>query len=412
MIVPVPIVFFLTLFTNARVSEAAGDPVCHDDCDTEREVNSPVLLQQFVRRFRPQVPVGNYSAESYVPLMSADFSYTFSLPKFLTVPDPSGTQTLAGFNPSLVLLPLEMASELVPGTRYVATVRHYEDLCSTFGFLRERVPFNGSTVVLLDEDLSAIGTTHIEETSGTNCMDVRLFVFGNRLLTSCVVYEQFDPWHFQWNLQELHLEMADGMSFTAHFGEVLASYQDQKNLGLIQHGNSLQVLWLLHTESADVYSQPLSLVSRMPHELHNNVNPVYLPEEGAYLCVSHSYSTSSESQFDRHHYAHRFVLVNDDLHHRVLRTSPPMCFRSAVKENACETVQFVMSVVRDGGDLIIAFGISDCEAATVRTPLAAVLAFLRDDSHANPVMLRSQVSEVDLSVYIPHVVQNATMVSP
>jgi hypothetical protein len=405
MLVPIPAVFFSTLFTS-WVCEAGVDPVCHGDCHMQKEAKSPVLLQQFVRRLRRQVPVGNYSEESYVPLLSAGFSSIVSLPKFLLVPDPSGEKTLAGFNPSLILLPPEMAFELIPGTRYAATVRHYEALCSTFGFLRERVPFNGSTVLLLDEDLNPVGATHLAATNRSNCQDVRLFVMGQQLLSSCVVYEESYPWHFRWSLQQLHLEMANDMSLTAHFGEVLASYQDQKNLGLVQHGDTLQVLWLLHEGAADVYTQPLSLASRELTHFHNNINPVYVPEEGAYLCVSHTYLEGMESQFQRHHYAHRFVLVNDDLHHRVLRTSPPVCFPSAVKENACETVQFVMSVVRDGGDLIIAYGINDCEAATVRVRLAAVLAFIRDGEDANTVGLQSQWSEVDLSMFRP-VVESA-----
>jgi len=398
----VVVILSTALFESGRVSVAAGDAVCRDGGHVHGDVKSSALLQQFVWRSRPDVPLGNYTEDSYIPLVSKGLSDHFSLQKFLLVSDRNGTGTLAGFNPSVVLLPPEVAFELVPGTRYAAAVRHYKDQCSRFGFLRDRVHTNGSMLVLLDEDLNPVGAAHIEATNRSNCQDVRLFVLGKQLLASCVVYEELFQWHFHWTLQQLHLNMSSGLSFAAHFGEVLASYEDQKNLGLMQQDDKLQVLWFMNAESAVVYTQPLTLVSEDLHQLHNNVNPLYLPEEGAYLCVIHTYeqgSTEDESTFWRHHYYHRFVLINDDLHHDVLRTSPLMCFPSAVKESSCETVQFVMSIVRDGGDLLISYGINDCEAAIVRVPLSAVLAFLRREGdfagESEVTGLQSQWLELD-----------------
>jgi len=389
------------LFESGRVCVAAGNAVCLD-CHLHGDVKSSVLLQQFIWRSRPDLQMGNYTEESYIPLVGQDLSGHFSPQKFLLVSDPNGTGTLAGFNPSVVVLPEAVALELVPGTRYAAAVRHYNDQCSRFGFLRDRVQTNGSSVVLLDKDLNPLGAARIEAAQRSNCQDVRLFVFGQQLLASCVVVSKPFRWHFRWTLQQLHLDMSSLMSFTAHFGEVLASYEDQKNLGLMQQDDKLRVLWFMNAESADVYTQPLSLVSKDPHQLHNNMNPLYLPEEGAYLCVVHTYeqgATEDESTFWRHHYYHRFVLINDDSHHGVLRASPPMCFSSAVKESSCETVQFVMSIARDGGDLLISYGINDCEAAIVRVPLSAVLAFLRGEGdlagYSKMAALQSQWSELN-----------------
>merc|ERR1712078_857051 len=108
------------------------------------------------------------------------------------------------------------------------------------------------------------------------------------------------------------------------------------------------------------------------HWLHNNVNPLLLRRHGLLLAVGHDRPFKSRWIT----YLHCFVLYNSTTLDHVA-TSSPFCFPSArLDMRRCDLVQFVTSLTRgDGDDVLISFGINDCDSGIVALPADLIVAF-------------------------------------
>ena len=73
-------------------------------------------------------------------------------------------------------------------------------------------------------------------------------------------------------------------------------------------------------------------------------------------------------------YLSKFVLFEASWPHRTTHISPSFCFP---RGKTCESIQVVCSLLLEGSDLLISYGVNDCEAAVVRMPLVQALAFAR-----------------------------------
>ena len=78
----------------------------------------------------------------------------------------------------------------------------------------------------------------------------------------------------------------------------------------------------------------------------------------------------------------RVLLYNSTPPHALLARSPPFCFSSLDDPRRCDLIQFVSSLsfappseTKHGHDLLVGYGINDCQGAIVRLPLRAVLDF-------------------------------------
>ena len=100
------------------------------------------------------------------------------------------------------------------------------------------------------------------------------------------------------------------------------------------------------------------------------------------------------TQHNRHYplalkrYIHRIVLFDAKPPYHWIRASEPLCLPTIsrmstgpdppVREEWCEGVQFIMSWFREGDDILITYGILDCEPAVARLPLAVLRARFRE----------------------------------
>ena len=77
-------------------------------------------------------------------------------------------------------------------------------------------------------------------------------------------------------------------------------------------------------------------------------------------------------------YMHYFVLFEDSPPWQIQKRSGPWCFPSTDNASKCDTIQFVMSAHLDESqeELLLAYGINDCDSAIARLPLTKVLAFV------------------------------------
>eukprot|EP00729_Bicosta_minor_P018214 gene18214-34012_t len=120
--------------------------------------------------------------------------------------------------------------------------------------------------------------------------------------------------------------------------------------------------------------------------MHNNVE-VQLPGEQGLLGVAHTHSPY-ESQKEKDEvaavqvskyggtYASYFVLMDPKPPYRVRAQSAAFCIPSARHPELCDTIQFVSSIgMLSATELLVGYGINDCEAAVVKLNLRDVLAF-------------------------------------
>lgn len=70
-----------------------------------------------------------------------------------------------------------------------------------------------------------------------------------------------------------------------------------------------------------------------------------------------------------------FLLAEGAAPFRVLAQSPPWCFPSPTDASRCESIQFVVSMIfsEDGSELLLGYGVNDCDARVQRVPLALAL---------------------------------------
>eukprot|EP00404_Azadinium_spinosum_P024923 CAMPEP_0180598706 /NCGR_PEP_ID=MMETSP1037_2-20121125/23009_1 /TAXON_ID=632150 /ORGANISM="Azadinium spinosum, Strain 3D9" /LENGTH=530 /DNA_ID=CAMNT_0022617335 /DNA_START=88 /DNA_END=1677 /DNA_ORIENTATION=+ len=119
-----------------------------------------------------------------------------------------------------------------------------------------------------------------------------------------------------------------------------------------------------------------------PAELHNGPNLVWINETAEYLGIGHFYrgwmdkstmNVGKDAVGTSHHYMHFFFTLSRGPPYKLQRLSPEFCFSSAHRPSDCESVQYASSIVLDGDNLHIGYGITDCEAAVMTVDTVEVL---------------------------------------
>ena len=129
------------------------------------------------------------------------------------------------------------------------------------------------------------------------------------------------------------------------------------------------------------------------HWLHNNVNPLLLHRRGLLLAVGHDHGperriTHGEASVNGYReiaktmsyntYLHYFLLYNATPPYAKVAQSPAFCFPAAPDDaKRCDLVQFVTSLTHGEtpDDVLLGFGVNDCEAAYATLPVDLVVAF-------------------------------------
>lgn len=292
------------------------------------------------------------------------------------------------FNPALERLPDAVAQRLGNRARYLLTLRHNNGQCRRMGADLPTVMRSDravdSTVTVLDDSFGYVGSTSIY---GTDC---RILVDGDQIYITRVMapgVTHMGSVDLQMRGDALHLSFENDRQFD----------QDDRNLGLLKHEGGFMVLrW----PGERMVMQRMEMMSGSGNSdeldsensdmsLHNSVNPLLLPELDAYLGLGHMHlGTGCRSCQNRkrgpkygHTYVSYFVLFDRGEPWSMRHFSPPFCIPSAANATRCETIQFLTSIVREGDDLLVTYGINDCEAAMVRVPIAQVLKFTRGEDH-------------------------------
>jgi len=296
------------------------------------------------------------------------------------------------YNPSLVVLPDTVARRLGNGAYYLATFRHNYGQCRRMAASIPTVNRSDhkafTTVAVLDRDFGYVAS---EPISGSDC---RLFVDGELVY----ITRGFSTVH----LEGMELRLDGGALWVSFTSDRELSQSDDRNFGLLKHGGKLQVLrW--PGETMDVRAMRLAPPQKpradaTDEELaafagfHNSVNPLELPEHDAFLGIGHVHINKECAWCPKKRgpragfsYVHYFVLFDRGEPWTMRSISPPFCIPSAANATRCEIVQFVMSALREGDDLLLTYGVNDCEAAMIRVPLEAVLEFARGATAAQPV---------------------------
>ena len=164
----------------------------------------------------------------------------------------------------------------------------------------------------------------------------------------------------------------------------------ERNAGLIMTADS-RLLEIVHSAPALVVHEHLPVLvgpsqpaqrlharsatpAGFPAQLHNSINPLWLPELGEYLCLGHHYTIEGGLR----HYHHVFWTL-DASARRIGSFSPPFVLPSLPGQilEPKRLVQFPMSATYIGERVVVAYGTDDCFSAAVTFDLALIMALLR-----------------------------------
>ena len=318
---------------------------------------------------------------------------------------------------------------------YVLTVRHSYAQCSILGWEDTQRRDSGdnlgrhSSVLILDDQLCTIQTARWAKSGDAEQWgeDVRLMTHRGRLVATVVLtpkFEDRDVIPQKFGVYELVLGVS-GNELVAAFERAPPLFFSEKhlvvesrlrNVGLVVRHKKLEFLAYLGksklilreslreatahsackppwTKCGEVTGKKTKqLAAGRYHWLHNNVNPLLLRRHGLLLAVGHDrpfksrWITHDELPVNGYKnitkttswntYLHYFILYNaTTLDH--VATSSPFCFPSArLDMRRCDLVQFVTSLTRgDGDDVLISFGINDCDSGIVALPADLIVAF-------------------------------------
>lgn len=105
-----------------------------------------------------------------------------------------------------------------------------------------------------------------------------------------------------------------------------------------------------------------------------------------FLVVGHEHEHEQREKIFKttswHTYLHYFMLFNTTKPHNLVARSPPFCF-SESPSGKCDLIQFVSSLTwatsdehhQAHRDVIVGYGINDCEGALLKLPLRRILEF-------------------------------------
>ena len=386
----------------------------HDDANTVRPNDNPTIYKSFTM---------------WKPAPSTTVLTKVQQQHLLRDAAMRGMIPGVAYNPAI--LPLHqglgrLAASWHPDAHYLVVARHFllgqpnQCMPKTESAEFAWTGSDYSSIVLLNKNLKTLVVGKLP----LPVEDYRLFAYqGKVLVTANAVDRSIKDKDQQWSYRvfELGLNMTrdrhnalqqcprllkveltefehNGMSHFDHKNSEFRFYG--KNIGLLNNNNNnkdgeLQLLWRLSNPVAvRQWTSEILYTDRSSNALRNNGHPVYLPEYDAYLAFGHTHWEGSVIQHEKHNplrvmrYIHRIVLFDAKPPYHWIRASEPLCLPAisrmstgldpTVREEWCEGVQFIMSWFREGDDILITYGILDCEPAVARLPLAVLRARLRE----------------------------------
>lgn len=345
-------------------------------------------------------------------------------------------RTHPGANPSFVPLP-ETLKTSFPFGKWFAVSRFGWARCPGMQDFdhRPEVEYlrnlwcSGSYAAVLGSDFNVQAVSKIELEGGdwANAIsDVRLWPSGEDLIVSFVPYFFYDTHHAL--VAKLYASSVDGnLKVWVDRREVRRAEsckhpQDyaKKNFGFLRSGLDIFVLdkifptavSLVNLSVLDGALEPEMLRSNHTHSygtthvapfcmesvvtgsesnyspwhscrgqsketfLHNGPSPVWIDEKQFFLGIGHLARGKRRSHLLRFlpdHYTHQFFTISASPPFRLLALSPEFCFSSAQDPSDCENIQYASTLLRDGDDLLVAYGIEDCDSYIQRFHLSDIL---------------------------------------
>mmetsp|Transcript_34868 Transcript_34868/g.89534 ORF Transcript_34868/g.89534 Transcript_34868/m.89534 type:complete len:264 (+) Transcript_34868:292-1083(+) len=180
-------------------------------------------------------------------------------------------------------------------------------------------------------------------------------------------------------------------------------HYDGRNYGFITHvSEPLVLMWVTQPLAIratgarkDETEGPLwqgatkskSILALGGKTMHGSGSPLHLPQLNVMLVVGHVHLDEQKGTLQRgsltrygNTYFHYFLLAEDKPPWRVISQSPAWCLPSQQDPQRCETIQFVVTLLRslqNPRHLILSYGINDCESRVQLLDLSQVLAFAR-----------------------------------
>ena len=320
------------------------------------------------------------------------------------------------FNPSIVALPDSMRERLPMRAKYAAAFRFTESQCYNLAIdwdPRRQLKGMKSFFMLLDNGFAPVA--RVVEGRGyvhnIGLHDVRLSRHGDIVLYTGMMYAHNRA---RWVLRRFDLSSWRENNHTASVwlnatGFVHPDLNQShvkgmgKNLGIFWSGVMDEpiklVYWLKAPHHVDVrrglppppaapHMETLPPLHVDGYEAHNNINPIPLDDPGLQLGVLHTHSEVMlphvPGKIRQPHgttkhgntYIHYFFAFRTVPPYEVVAKSPPFCFSSAADARRCDAIQFITSIDRTRHDqLLVSYGINDCEAAVVKLAWRDVLNF-------------------------------------
>jgi len=237
---------------------------------------------------------------------------------------------------------------------------------------------SSSALVLDREFRPLLGAPFLRNGRYHFCEDSRLFILGETILAHCV-HGSTNTWYlFELVVQKTGSSLnAEIVDYIPEGANTSIELHDARNIGLLWDGHParLSLIFLVASPTMDVrdlLAQPSQRNAPFLNTWHNNGNPIQVPQSTVMLGVGHTHGQSGVAHYGND-YVHFFYLFDRQVPHALVGRSEPFCFPSREDTSKCETIQFIGSWEIDDDDVVIAYGINDCEAAVRRIPLKAVI---------------------------------------
>lgn len=352
-----------------------------------------------------------YARESYVDPM-AEFGVPAAVagapPAMLSKgPKEDGWAPLSrpATNPCMIILPKSIASRLPRPAVYLMVVRKMAQQCGTLKAADYDEDFkrdpSQSVMAFLDSEFQHVPITIAYDTEDfmTRRHDIRLHVHQDIVLESHTQFGNFE-------MSELTFDLAACRSIASCVVKIRHREMVSRHTWQPPEGKNFGVWWIsghpyLQVWLAASYRLPAALspvtasgialgVLEMdaviappaPFEnetLHNDsIEPIVLPGGQGRLVMGHTRQSHRDGFHVRYggNYFQNFVLSDASFPFRLRHVSPPFCIPSGHNQRLCEVIQFVMSAhLTADHEILLVYGINDCESAAIRLRVDDVLAF-------------------------------------
>ena len=359
--------------------------------------------------------------------------------RLLTMPGMMSAIPLAHelFNPAIVALPSverAVARMVFPTAVYLAALRVLGHQCHlkrvhqpTLDVVRDsKSEKRGTALVLLDADFRVVGSVELTSSGSSkialSATDMRLDTLPDAVLPGIVAtfctfgfptFAKRGEWHARRITLQIH---AGGVGLSADFSfgtglrgfpNTTKGYEGTRNIGLVPFASqAFMLMWvsqplMLFPEGSDQTQQwqhrhLLGCGAQLdhgapaggrckPHPLHNNVSPVMLSgaDAGSMLLIAHTHGDYGGGANHRIRYGsvyvHTFLIADAAPPWKVVAQSPEWCIPAFSNPERCETIQFVTTAIlsANGTELVLGYGVNDCDSRVLRLPLAQVLKLAR-----------------------------------